>query len=258
MTKKTKNAPRWIDVKRIITGFDKKQLVELVGDLYRLSMANKDFFHARFSLGEDPLEPYKRIIQNAIHPYREDNEILDITSATEAIRHYSKAVDNVKGEAELMTFFVECGNNFTLSYGDIDRESGVIRVVINPYFLEMYAESFVTNIDLKFRVGLKSDVSKALYRFFQGQMGTDISIEMIRLAAAVNLTKALEKTTLRTRIRGVLRELETKGYLKSFEITDDEVVHIKKAAETAVNIGRQILGSEKFDISQIRGPMGDA
>ena len=122
MTKKTKNAPRWIDVKRIITGFDKKQLVELVGDLYRLSMANKDFFHARFSLGEDPLEPYKRIIQNAIHPYREDNEILDITSATEAIRHYSKAVDNVKGEAELMTFFVECGNNFTLSYGDIDED----------------------------------------------------------------------------------------------------------------------------------------
>lgn len=122
MTRKKKEVPNWIDVKRIITGFDKKQLVELAGDLYRLSMANKDFFHARFSLGEEPLEPYKRIIQNAMHPYLEDNETLDITRATDAIRHYSKAVDDAKGEAELMTFFVECGNNFTLSYGDIDED----------------------------------------------------------------------------------------------------------------------------------------
>jgi hypothetical protein len=37
-----------------------------------------------------------------------------------------------------------------LSFADIDKETGSIRVVINPYFLEMYADSFVTNIDLKF------------------------------------------------------------------------------------------------------------
>ncbi len=56
-----------------------------------------------------------------------------------------------------------------LSYGDLDRESGIVRTVINPYFIEMYAESFVTNIDLRFRAELKSDISKAFYRYFQGQ-----------------------------------------------------------------------------------------
>ena len=97
-------------------------MLELIGDLYRLSKSNKEFFHTRFSLSEDSLESYKRIIQDAIHPYLEDNETLDIGRAEDAIERYSKSIDDVKGETELMVFFVECGNNFTLSYGDIDDD----------------------------------------------------------------------------------------------------------------------------------------
>ncbi len=122
MARKKKRIPSWIDVKRNIKSFNNTQLLELIGDLYRLSENNKEFFHARFSLSEDPLESYKRIIQDAIHPYLEDNETLDIGRAEDAIERYSKAIDDVKGETELMVFFVECGNNFTLSYGDIDDE----------------------------------------------------------------------------------------------------------------------------------------
>ena len=122
MARKKKKTPSWIDVKRNLKGFNKDQLLELIGDLYRLSENNKEFFHARFSLSEDPLESYKRIIQDAIHPYLEDNETLDIGRGEDAIERYSKAIDDVKGETELMVFFVECGNNFTLSYGDIDDE----------------------------------------------------------------------------------------------------------------------------------------
>jgi hypothetical protein len=114
-------APSWIDVKKQIKKIDKQQLIDLVGDLYRLSADNKRFFHTRFSLDKDSLESYKRIIQGAIHPYLEDNEVLDIETANKAIKSYSKAIDNPLGEAELMIFYVECGNNFTLSYGDIDE-----------------------------------------------------------------------------------------------------------------------------------------
>ncbi len=122
MARKKKKTPSWIDVKRNIKSFNNTQLLELIGDLYRLSENNKEFFHARFSLSEDPLASYKRVIQDAIHPYLEDNETLDIGRAEDAIVRYSKAIDDVKGETELMVFFVECGNNFTLSYGDIDDE----------------------------------------------------------------------------------------------------------------------------------------
>lgn len=122
MAKKKKKNPSWVDVKRKIKGFNKDQLLELIGDLYRLSENNQDFFHARFLLGEDPLESYKQIIKDALHPYLEENELLDIERAENAIARYSKATAGVNGETELMIFFVECGNNFTLSYGDIDEE----------------------------------------------------------------------------------------------------------------------------------------
>ncbi len=122
MVRKNKTIPTWIDVKKNIKDFNKDQFFDLIGDLYRLSANNKDFFHTRFSLSEDPLESYRRIIQDAIHPYLEDNEPLDIGRAEDAIERYSKAIDDVKGETELMVFFVECGNNFTMSYGDIDDD----------------------------------------------------------------------------------------------------------------------------------------
>lgn len=122
MPKKKKKNPSWIDVKRKTKDFSKDQLIEILSDLYRLSNENKEFFHTRFSLREDPLEPYKLTIQDALNPCLEENEALDLESAENAILRYSKAIDDIKGEAELLVFFVECGNNFTLNYGDIDGE----------------------------------------------------------------------------------------------------------------------------------------
>jgi hypothetical protein len=68
MARKKKKTLSWIDVKRNIRDFNKDQLLDLMGDLYRLSTNNKEFFHTHFSLSEDPLESYRRIIQDAIHP----------------------------------------------------------------------------------------------------------------------------------------------------------------------------------------------
>jgi hypothetical protein len=123
MTKKTKQKKScWSDIEKPIKQFQKDQLLDLICDFYRLSPENKDFLHTRFSRNEDPLPRYKKIIQDAIHPYLEDNEPLEIEKANDAINRYSKAVDNPIGEAELRIFYVECGNNFTLSYGDIDED----------------------------------------------------------------------------------------------------------------------------------------
>ena len=121
---KKKKEPCWEDIKTPIEQFKESELVSLIRDLYRLSPENKDFFHTRFSAtgDKDPLLRYKKIIQNAIHPYLEDHEPLEIEVANDAINRFSKAVDDPVGEAELRVFYVECGNNFTLSYGDIDEE----------------------------------------------------------------------------------------------------------------------------------------
>lgn len=134
-----------------------------------------------------------------------------------------------------------------LSFGDLDRESGIVRIAVNPYFIEMYAESFVTNIDLRFRSGLKGDVSKAFYRFFQGQYEKTLSIDLHRLARSVNLDTQQAPGRLRTQVLSGLRELETRKYLEAFEITEDSRVHTVKARHTALKIDVPIFGSRRLE-----------
>jgi hypothetical protein len=77
--------------------------------------------HARFSIGDDPIAPYKKVIEDCMFPDVMKNKPIQISTAKKAINEYSKAVGDAKGEAELMTYFVECGNQFTVEFGDIDE-----------------------------------------------------------------------------------------------------------------------------------------
>lgn len=106
----------------MLLDLDAKKLVELAGDLYRLSKENRDFFHARFSVGQDQLAPYKKTIEECMYPNVYRDKPIQISKAKRAISSYSKAVADPVGEAELMTFFVECGNRFTVQFGDIDED----------------------------------------------------------------------------------------------------------------------------------------
>jgi Initiator Replication protein, WH1 len=133
-----------------------------------------------------------------------------------------------------------------LSFADIDKKTGSIRVVINPYFLELYADSFVTNIDLKFRSRLKSDVSKAFYRFYQGQYESESAIDILRLARAVNLETDQEPRRLKDKVRTGLKELEQKGYLEQYQITKDNRVIISKSKDSAAHLQSQILDSDQM------------
>ena len=128
-----------------------------------------------------------------------------------------------------------------LSFADINKETGSIRVLINPYFLELYAASFVTNIDLKFRSRLKSDVSKAFYRFYQGQYESESDIDILRLARAVNLEKDQDLRRLKEKVRTGLKELEQNGYLEQYQITKDNRVIIAKSKDSAAHFQSQIL-----------------
>jgi predicted transcriptional regulator len=134
-----------------------------------------------------------------------------------------------------------------LSFADKDQGSGKIRIVVNPYFLEMYAESFVTNIDMVFRNGLKSDISKAFYRFYQGQYETESQIEITRLARAVNLNIGQEMKQLKSKVRTGLKELKEKGYLEAYDVTRDNQVMISKSKDTTVKFESQIMGKANIE-----------
>ncbi len=106
-TKKTpKAASSWIDVKTHLADFDRAGLLGLVQDLYAASKDNKTFLHARFGLGDDPLEPYKDVITCWINPPDFRNPI-SVSKAKKAISDYKKALGKPEGLAELTVFYCE-------------------------------------------------------------------------------------------------------------------------------------------------------
>jgi hypothetical protein len=120
MPSKKSNSPTWSDLKKVISDLEHNETLQLVRDLYQLSETNKEFLHARFLMVDDPLKPYKDKIKDCMYPNVMRDKPLRISRAERAISEYSKAADDDKGEAELMVFFVECGNKFTIELGDID------------------------------------------------------------------------------------------------------------------------------------------
>ena len=121
MAKNKPNNLTWSDVKPTVVDLNQKQLLKLVADLYRFSKENQAFFHALFGIGDDPLAPYKKTIDECMYPDVYRNKPIQISKAKKAISSYSKAISDPLGEIELMVFFVECGNNFTVNFGDIDE-----------------------------------------------------------------------------------------------------------------------------------------
>jgi len=152
MTQKKKSKkPGWKHIEKNISKFDNARLIQMLRDLYHLSPENKAFFFTRFSIGKDPLASYRRIIQNAMNPYLEDGETLEVEAGGDAIDRFEKAVNNPHAEAELRILYVECGTNFMLSYGYTDED-------LSEDILEMYhhAVETVLKLPLEQRDNLKT------------------------------------------------------------------------------------------------------
>ena len=125
--------------------------------------------------------------------------------------------------------------NTILSGARQDEKTGKILITVNPYFLEMYGEGFLTNLDLRFRASLTGDIAKALYRFYEGQRETSYQCHLLTLAKAVNLNIEMETFRLRSRVRTGLRELRKKGSLKRWSISKTDIVTVWKSQNKLLN-----------------------
>ena len=118
--------------------------------------------------------------------------------------------------------------NTILSGAEMDENTGKIIITINPYFIRMYGESFITNLDLKFRSQLSGDITKALYRFLEGQREAAYQCHLLTLAKAINLNVEMETKLLRYRIRQGLRELKKQGYLIKWNVSKTDIIMTEK------------------------------
>lgn len=100
---KTTN-PSWNDVKGSLAGLDRAGLTGLIQDLYAASKDNQAFLHARFSLSDDVLKPYKIAIDRWLWPDVFKNQFTSVAKAKKAISDYKKAIGQPAGFAELMVF----------------------------------------------------------------------------------------------------------------------------------------------------------
>lgn len=120
----------WENARSSLKGHDRNSLLQLIGDLYRLSPENRNFLQARMMPGPDSAKPFKKRIREALYPdlFGEDN--YDLAMAKRTIREFSQASSDDEAIADLMIYAVECGNRFTLDCGDIDEDfyDGLIEI----------------------------------------------------------------------------------------------------------------------------------
>lgn len=113
----------WKDVKSVLAQKDDKELLKLIQQLYSFSTDNKRFINTKYGL-TNPIEPYKEIICTYIDPDPMSGcaEPISLSKGRKAISEYRKAVGDTKGLLDLMIYYVECGTNQTLVYGDMWEE----------------------------------------------------------------------------------------------------------------------------------------
>jgi hypothetical protein len=118
---KSKSQPTWTDVKSKLADFDRAALLVLIQGLYTAHKDNQTFLHARFGLGADVLEPYKRIIDRWLWPDLFRRQDTSVSQAKRAISDYKKAVGDPEGLAELMVFYCERAAGFCSDVGNDDE-----------------------------------------------------------------------------------------------------------------------------------------
>ena len=105
--------PTWTDVKSKLASFDRAGLLSLLHDLYAANKDNQAFLHARFGLGEDALDPYKKTLERWLWPDVFRKQDTSVVNAKQAISNYKKAVGEASGLAELMVTYCELATGYS-------------------------------------------------------------------------------------------------------------------------------------------------
>ena len=178
--KKVKAKPSWVDVKAKLANLDHAGLIQLVADLYAAEKVNQSFLHARFSIGGDPLEIYKKRIHKALFPnVMGRNSDVKITDAKKAISEYQKASGLPGGMLELHLYFCEVAMDFSMDYG----------YASDGFFDAVYLQ-FKKAVEVSGKVSgeIKEDALDRLYDLFHiaSNVGYGLGDDMENLLAETN------------------------------------------------------------------------
>jgi hypothetical protein len=126
----TKPKPTWADLKTRLADFDRASVLGVLQDLYVADKGTRAFLHARFGLGEDPLQPYKETIDRWLWPDVLRGQQVSVFRAKGAIAKYKKALGDPVGVTELLVFYCERAAGFCqdVDYRDTAYFDALVRM----------------------------------------------------------------------------------------------------------------------------------
>jgi len=152
--RRAKSKPTWADVKTSLASFERPALLGLLQDLYTADEGNRAFLHARFGLGEDPLQPYKKTVGRWLWPNVFRGQQTSVSRAKRAITKYQKALGDPVGLAELLVFYCERATGFCQ---DVDhRDPAYLEALVRVFEQALQATaSLTTNFQSRFLTRLE-------------------------------------------------------------------------------------------------------
>src|SRR5690554_376182 len=107
------------DLKKELKKLDKKNLIDLVADLYKKNKSVKEFMDFYINPDEKALlDKYRDKVFEAFYPRRGYN--YKLKDGKQAISDFKKLEPSADLLADLILFYVETGVQFTNDFGDID------------------------------------------------------------------------------------------------------------------------------------------
>ncbi len=130
---------------------------------------------------------------------------------------------------------IEMEGPFIINVTKSDVSSKLI-LELHPYLLSSFRDRSITRMDIRLRSELRGDISKALYRFYEGQHLNICTTSILNLSKAINIGCDEKMTYIRRKIRKAMRELQMGGYLRSFILPHrGEVVAVFKSRNRFLN-----------------------
>jgi hypothetical protein len=107
------------EVKKELNKLDKKEIIDIIGDLYKKNKAVKEYLDFFAKPDENKLfRDYSDKVFYSFFPERGFN--FSLKNGKQAISDFKKFGTSHERVAELMLFYVETGIDFTNDFGDID------------------------------------------------------------------------------------------------------------------------------------------
>jgi len=166
MTVPKTTKPTWNDVRGSLAGLDRAGLMGLIQDLYAAAKDNQAFLHARFSLSDDVLKPYKAAIDRSLWPDMFKNQSTSVAKAKKAISDYKKAIGQPRDLAELMVFYCERAAGFSNDVGLQDE--GYFNALIRMFDQALKAISTLPASDIPELLARLDAVRRTCHNFGYG------------------------------------------------------------------------------------------